>query len=103
MPDNLENMDKMLEQFSGREEELIVTLNTMNEATLSTANERQWASSSGRASASGSRREGSGGAALAELGALWSSAAPGGRLRTRVHQVQPPLRRDSPPSRSCSR
>ena len=78
MPGKLENMDEMLEQFSGREEELIVTLNTMNEATLSTANERRWALSSGRTSASGSGREGSGGAAVAELGALGSSAVLGG-------------------------
>ena len=84
MPGKLENMDEMLEQFSGQEEELIVTLNTMNEATLSTANERQWASSSGRTSASGSGREGSGGAAVAELGALGSSAAPGGRMQART-------------------
>ena len=78
MPGKLENMDEMLEQFSGQEEELIVTLNTMNEATLSTANERQWASSSGRTSASGSGREGSGGAAMAELSVLASSAVSGG-------------------------
>ena len=84
MPGKLENMDEMLEQFSGQEEELIVTLNTMNEATLSTANERRWASSSGRTSASGSGREGSGGAAVAELGALGSSAAPGGRMQART-------------------
>ena len=82
----LENMDEMLDQFSGQEEELIVTLNTMNEATLSTANERQWASSSGRTSASGSGREGSGVAAVAELGALGSSAVPrgGGCKRARA-------------------
>ena len=62
LPDNLENMDKMLEQFSGRREELIVTL------TLCAANKRRRASSSGRTSTSGSRREGSGGVAVTEPG-----------------------------------
>ena len=72
MPGKLKNMDKMLEQFSGRGEELIVTL------TLCAANNRRRASSSGRTSTSGSGREGSGGVAVAELGALGSSAAPVG-------------------------
>ena len=62
LPDNLENMDKMLEQFSGRGEELIVTL------TLCAANKRRRASPSGRTSTSGSGREGSGGVAVAESG-----------------------------------
>ena len=62
MPDNLENMDKMLEQFSGRGEELIVTL------TLCAADNCRRASSSGRTSTSGSGREGSGGVAVAEPG-----------------------------------
>ena len=62
LPDNLENMDKMLEQFSGRGEELIVTL------TLCAANKRRRASPSGRTSTSGSGREGSGGVAVAEPG-----------------------------------
>ena len=42
MPDNVENMDKMLEQFSGRGEKLIVTL------TLCAADNRRRASSSAR-------------------------------------------------------
>ena len=64
MPDNLQNMDKMLEQFSGRGKELILTL------TLCAANKRWRASSSGHTSTSGSRREGSGGVAVAEPGCL---------------------------------
>ena len=46
MPDEVENMDEVLVQFSGREKELIATLTTMNEATLSVANERRSLSSS---------------------------------------------------------
>ena len=46
MPDEVENMDEVLVQFSGREKELIATLATMNEATLSAANERRSLSSS---------------------------------------------------------
>ena len=46
MPDEVENMDEVLVQFSGREKELIATLTTMNEATLSAANERRSLSSS---------------------------------------------------------
>ena len=46
MPDEVENMDEVLVQFSGREKELIATLTTMNETTLSAANGRRSSSSS---------------------------------------------------------